>query len=112
MRKPLIAGNWKMNTNVAEAKQLANSMLDRLDKILDVDIVLCPPFISLYPVKEIINSSKIKLSAQNMYFVHHGAYTGEISPDMLQNVCDFVILGHSERRQYFFETDYLINKKN
>ena len=103
MRVPLIAGNWKMNTTVREAVELVSKMLRELDKISNVDKVLCPPFISLAAVRELIKGSSIKLGAQNMYFEHKGAYTGEISPLMLAELCEFVIIGHSERRHYFNE---------
>ncbi|HEX73845.1 MAG TPA: triose-phosphate isomerase [Dehalococcoidia bacterium] len=111
MRMPMIAGNWKMNTTVGEAIELVNEMRSRLDEIDNVDKVICPPFISLATVKELIKGSSIKLGAQNIYFEEKGAYTGEISPLMLTELCEFVIIGHSERRQYFNETDEIINKK-
>jgi len=111
MRKPLIAGNWKMNTNVDEAISLVRAMVSELDEIAGVEKVLCPPFISLATVKELVKNTSIQLGAQNMHFEDRGAYTGEISPLMLVNLCQFVILGHSERRQYFAETDDVINKK-
>ena len=111
MRIPLIAANWKMNTNIPEAIQLVKQMLPSLNEISGTEIAICPPFISLNSVKEVIGNTSIKLGAQNMYFEDKGAYTGEISPHMLQDLCDYVILGHSERRQYFFESDEIINKK-
>ncbi len=111
MRVPLIAGNWKMNTTVSEARELASSILLELDKIDNVDKVLCPPFISLAAVGKLIKESSTKLGAQNLYFAEKGAYTGEISPLMLADLCEFVIIGHSERRQYFNETDDIINQK-
>jgi len=111
MRMPLIAGNWKMNTTVSEAVKLVNELRQGLDEIDNVDRVLCPPFISLVAVRELIKGSSIKLGAQNLYFEEKGAYTGEISPLMLIELCEFIIIGHSERRQYFNETDEIINKK-
>ena len=111
MRVSVIAGNWKMNTTVAEAVALVSEMRLGLDEIDNVDKVLCPPFISLAAVSELIKGSSIKLGAQNLYFEEEGAYTGEISPLMLADLCQFVIIGHSERRQYFNETGEVINKK-
>ncbi len=111
MRVPMIAGNWKMNTTVSEATELVNEMRPGLDEIDNVDKVICPPFISLAAVGELIKGSSIKLGAQNIYFEEKGAYTGETSPLMLADLCEFVIIGHSERRQYFNETGEIVNKK-
>ncbi len=111
MRIPMIAGNWKMNTTVSEAAELVNEMRPGLDEIANVDKVICPPFISLVTVRELIKGSSIKLGAQNLYFEEKGAYTGEISPLMLADLCESVIIGHSERRQYFNETGEIVNKK-
>ena len=111
MRVPLIAGNWKMNTTLNEAITLVNTMRRELDEIGNVDKVLCPPFISLAAIGEILKGSSIKLGAQNLYFEEKGAYTGEISPLMLVDLCKFVIIGHSERRQYFNVTGEIVNKK-
>jgi len=111
MRIPFVAGNWKMNTTVTEAEQLIFEMLEKLDRIEGVEKVLCPPFVSLVAVNMMLRGSSIKLGAQNMYFETAGAYTGEISPLMLRELCEFVILGHSERRWYFGETDEIVNKK-
>jgi len=111
MRIPMIAGNWKMNTTVSEAVELVKTMQDELDKIANVDKVICPPFVSLAAVRELIEDSSIKLGAQNLFFAEKGAYTGEISPLMVADLCEFVIIGHSERRQYFNETGEIVNKK-
>ena len=111
MRIPFIAGNWKMNTTVTEAEKLVYEMLDKLDRIEGVEKVVCPPFVSLVAINMMLQDSSIKLGAQNMYFETAGAYTGETSPLMLGELCEFVILGHSERRWYFGETDEMVNKK-
>ena len=108
MRVPLIAGNWKMNTTLREATELVAGMLRELDEIGNVDKVLCPPFISLAAVRELIKGSSIKLGAQNLYHEEKGAYTGEVSPMMVADLCEFVIIGHSERRQYFNETGEVV----
>jgi len=111
MRLPLIAGNWKMNTTVSEAVALVKTILPELGRISNVEKVLCPPFISLAVVKDLIKGSSVKLGAQNLYFEEKGAYTGEISPLMLKELCEFVIIGHSERRHYFGEGGEMISKK-
>ncbi|TEU16076.1 MAG: triose-phosphate isomerase [Dehalococcoidia bacterium] len=111
MRSPFVAGNWKMNTTATEAEKLVLEMLDKLDRIKGAEKVLCPPFVSLVAINMMLQGSSIKLGAQNMYFETEGAYTGEISPVMLSELCEFVILGHSERRWYFGETDEIVNKK-
>jgi len=111
MRVCLVAGNWKMNTTVAEAERLVLEMLESLDRIEGVEKVLCPPFVSLVGIGMMLENSSIKLGAQNMYFESKGAYTGEVSPMMLKELCEFVILGHSERRWYFGETDEIVNEK-
>ena len=111
MRVPIIAGNWKMNTTVNEAVKLVGEMRPLLDSVNNVEKVVCPPFVSLTSVRETLKASSVKLGAQNMYFEEKGAYTGEVSPLMLAGLCEYVILGHSERRQYFGETNEIINKK-
>ena len=111
MRTPLIAGNWKMNKAIEEAVNLVREMRPGLNEVPGVDKVLCPPFTALAAVKELLEPTTIKLGAQNMHWEEKGAYTGEISPLMLKELCQYVILGHSERRQYFGEIDDGINKK-
>jgi triosephosphate isomerase len=111
MRVPIIAGNWKMNTTVAEAAELIKAMKKRLNSITGVEKVLCPPFVSLTAVGDLIKGTSIRLGAQNMHYESSGAYTGEVSPAMLAGLCDFVILGHSERRAMFGDTDQVVNMK-
>jgi triosephosphate isomerase len=110
-RIPLIAGNWKMNNTRKETGDFLDKFVSRADG-LKAEIIICPAFTSLWAVAEKIRGTKIKLGSQNMYWEDAGAFTGEISPIMLKEIsCDYVILGHSERRQYFAETDENVNKK-
>ncbi len=110
-RLPIIAGNWKMHTTPDEAMVLVEDMLDDLESIEAVEIVLCPPVISLVLVAEMLGDSSVLLGAQNMYWANSGAYTGEIAPPMLAPYCRYVILGHSERRNLFGETDEMVARK-
>lgn len=114
MRTPLIAGNWKMYKTVAEAVELVEALLKEVEVGYadDRQVLICPPFTALYPLAPLLAESPVALGAQNMYPGAQGAFTGEISPVMLQEIgCTFVILGHSERRQVFGETDDVISKK-
>ena len=112
MRRLLIAGNWKMNKTVPEAIELVRELKERLKGVEDRDVLVCPPFTALYPVGRELEGSSILMGAQNMFYEEKGAFTGEISPVMLKDVgCSYVILGHSERRHIFGESDELINRK-
>ncbi|MFO0948775.1 MAG: triose-phosphate isomerase [Planctomycetota bacterium] len=111
-RRKFIAGNWKMNLNRASAHQLASGLAQRLADVTDVDIAVCPPFPYLCDVHDAISGSRLQLGAQNAYFEKSGAFTGEVSNEMLADVgCKYVILGHSERRHVLCETDEVINRK-
>ncbi len=112
MRKPFIAGNWKLNKTISEAKELAQALADAAGTAADRDIVIAPVFTALAPVAEITSGTSIKLAAQNCYPEASGAFTGEVSPELLKDAgCQYIIIGHSERRQIFTETDEFINSK-
>jgi triosephosphate isomerase len=110
-RMPLVAGNWKMNKTVAEARDLVSTLSPQLRDVANVEKVLCPPFISLFAISSLLEGSDIGLGAQNMHWEEKGAFTGEIAPGMVKEFCNYVIIGHSERRAYFAETDENVNLK-
>jgi triosephosphate isomerase len=110
-RMPIIAGNWKMYTTVSAASELCRSLRERIDGLTGVEKLVCPPFVFLaHAGRELVGSS-IKVGAQNVYWEEEGAYTGEVSPSMLADLCEYVIVGHSERRKYFGETDETVNRR-
>lgn len=111
MRKPIIAGNWKMNKTIAEAVEFIHEIKGKVNNE-SVEAVICAPFTILKDLKEATKGTTIKIGAQNMHFADNGAFTGEISPSMLKEIgVDYVVIGHSERREYFNETDESCNKK-
>jgi triosephosphate isomerase (TIM) len=111
MRRPIIAGNWKMHKTIKEAVEFVNEVKDKVNNT-DVEAVICAPFTLLKDLKDATKDTNIKIGAQNMHFEENGAYTGEVSPLMLKELgMDYVVIGHSERRQYFNETNETVNKK-
>ena len=111
MRTPFVAGNWKMNKTADAAVAFVTEIAPELNAVDGIDIAVCPPFIAIPAVAQALAGTRIGVGAQNMYYETSGAYTGEVSPAMLQGLCRYVILGHSERRAYFGETDEGVNKK-
>ena len=110
-RTPIIAGNWKMNTLRADAIALARGIRERCDAIAGVEKIVCPPYVFLHDVREALEGSNIALGAQNVYWEEKGAFTGEISVTQVAEVAEYAIIGHSERRQYFGETDGTVNRR-
>lgn len=110
MRKPFVAGNWKMNTTEKEAVELARGVAEKTADT-NCDVAVCVPFPYLSPVREVLRGSHVLLGAQDVYWEAKGAFTGEVSTAMLEDYCSHVIIGHSERRQFFGETDEWVNKK-
>src|SRR5512143_182708 len=111
MRKPFVAGNWKMFKTIAETRHLVSELVPGLQAITNVDKVLSPPFTSLLAASALLEGTNIGLGAQNMHWEASGAFTGEVSPAMVAELCHYVIIGHSERRTYFGETDETVNMK-
>ena len=111
MRELLIAGNWKMNCTIDEAIALSSSLRESLGSVVGVEVAVCPPFVALPAVSKVLQDTSVRIGAQDTFYLDSGAYTGAISPAMLAPLCRYVIVGHSERRQSFGETNELVAKK-
>ncbi len=111
MRRLLVAGNWKMNCTIPEAVQLASSLREGLGTVVDVEVAVCPPHVALQSVGQVLKDTSVQLGAQDAFYEDAGAYTGAVSPRMLAGLCRYVIVGHSERRRWFGESDEMVAKK-